>query len=311
MEFFKRVTRIRFMASRKWCYALSAVLITASALALWRMGLNYGIDFTGGIAVEVAFPGPADLDRVRGALDAAGFAEAQAQNFGTSRDVVVRLEPRENVSGTVIGNQIVEVLRTVEPKVELRRVDVVGPQVGAELRQKGYLAMLFTFIFILAYLWFRFEFKLSVGAILAAMHTPIVILGFFAVTRLTYDLTVLASILAVVGYQINDTVVVFDRVRERFPLMRGSPPAEVLDAAINQTLSRTVITHGATSLVVTALLLFGGQTLHGFATAFLIGVLVGTYSSIYIASASALDLGLTANDLMATRRAKGPVDDLP
>jgi preprotein translocase subunit SecF len=183
--------------------------------------------------------------------------------------------------------------------------------VGEELRQKGYLAMLFTFIFILAYIWYRFEFKLSVGAILAALHTPIVILGFFAITRLTYDLTVLASILAVVGYQINDTVVVFDRVRERFPLMRGAQPAEVLDAAINQTLSRTVITHGATSLVVTALLLFGGQTLHGFATAFLIGVLVGTYSSIYIASASALDLGLSASDLMSVRKERTPVDDMP
>jgi preprotein translocase subunit SecF len=311
MEFFHKVPRIRFMASRRYCYAISAVLITASALALWRLGLNYGIDFTGGIAVEVAYPGPADIDRAREAIAKAGFADAQVQNFGTSRDVVVRLEPQENVSGAVIGNQIVEALHTVEPKVELRRVDVVGPQVGEELRQKGYLAMLFTFIFIMAYLWFRFEFKLSVGAILAAMHTPIVILGFFAVTRLTYDLTVLASILAVVGYQINDTVVVFDRVRERFPLMRGVPPAEVLDAAINQTLSRTIITHGATSLVVTALLLFGGQTLHGFATAFLIGVIVGTYSSIYIASASALDLGLSATDLMAVRRAKGPVDDLP
>jgi preprotein translocase subunit SecF len=311
MEFFKKVTRIRFMASRRWCYALSAVLIAGSAVALWRLGLNYGIDFTGGIAIEVAFPGPADLDRVRAELATAGFAEAQAQNFGTSRDVVVRLEPRADVSGTVIGNQIVEALRVVEPQVELRRVDVVGPQVGEELRQKGYLAMLFTFIFILAYIWYRFEFKLSVGAILAALHTPIVILGFFAITRLTYDLTVLASILAVVGYQINDTVVVFDRVRERFPLMRGAQPAEVLDAAINQTLSRTVITHGATSLVVTALLLFGGQTLHGFATAFLIGVLVGTYSSIYIASASALDLGLSASDLMSVRKERTPVDDMP
>jgi preprotein translocase subunit SecF len=311
MEFFHKVPRFRFMASRRYCYAVSAILIVGSALALWRLGLNYGIDFTGGIAVEVAYPSAADIDRAREAVAKAGFADAQVQNFGTSRDVVVRLEPQENMSGAVVGNQIAEALRAVEPKVELRRVDVVGPQVGEELRQKGYLAMLFTFIFIMAYLWFRFEFKLSVGAILAALHTPIVILGFFAVTRLTYDLTVLASILAVVGYQINDTVVVFDRVRERFPLMRGAPPAEVLDAAINQTLSRTIITHGATSLVVTVLLLLGGQTLHGFATAFLIGVLVGTYSSIYIASASALDLGLSATDLMATRRAKGPIDDLP
>src|SRR5262245_33020080 len=199
MEFFHTVPKIRFMASRKICYTISAVLIIGSALALWYHGLNYGIDFTGGIAVEVAYPGAADIDRAREAVTKAGFADAQVQNFGTSRDVVVRLEPQENVSGTVIGSQIVEALRTVEPKVELRRVDVVGPQVGEELRQKGYLAMLFTFIFIMAYLWFRFEFKLSCGAILAALHTPIIILGFFAVTRMMFDLTVLAAVLAVVG----------------------------------------------------------------------------------------------------------------
>jgi preprotein translocase subunit SecF len=203
------------------------------------------------------------------------------------------------------------VLKTVEPKVELRRIDVVGPQVGGELREKGFLAMLFTFLFILAYIWFRFEFKLGLGAILAAMHTPVVILGYFAATQMTFDLTVLAAVLAVVGYQINDTVVVFDRARERFPLMRGAKPAEVLDAAVNQTLSRTVITSGATMIVVAALLFLGGETLRGFSVAILIGIVVGTYSSIYIASASALDLRLTAEDLMSVRREKGPVDDLP
>jgi preprotein translocase subunit SecF len=183
--------------------------------------------------------------------------------------------------------------------------------VGEELKQKGYLAMLFTFVGILVYIWFRFELKLSVGAILAAMHTPIIILGFFAVTRLTFDLTVLAGILAVVGYQINDTVVVFDRARERFPLMRNVPAAEVLDASINQTLSRTVNTHVATSIVVTALLILGGETLRGFSTAILIGIVVGTYSSIYIASASALDLKLSARDLMTVRKERGPIDNLP
>jgi preprotein translocase subunit SecF len=311
MEFFHKVTRIRFMASRKFCYAISAALIVAAIVALIHPGLNYGIDFTGGVAVEVNFPTAADLEKSRHALSTAGFPEAQTQNFGTSRDVVIRLEPHAGMSGNVIGSRIIEALKTVDPGVELRRVDVVGPQVGEELRQKGYLAMLFTFIFIMAYLWFRFEFKLSCGAILAALHTPIIILGFFAVTRMTFDLTVLAAVLAVVGYQINDTVVVFDRARERFPLMRGAPPAEVLDAAINQTLSRTVITHGATSIVVTTLLVLGGETLRGFATAFLVGIIVGTYSSIYIASASALDLGLSALDLLATRKNKGPVDDLP
>ncbi len=311
MEFFKKPTQIRFMATRKWWYALSGVMIALSLIALWRPGLNYGIDFTGGVAVEVAFPGAADLDRARAALTEAGFADAQVQNFGNSRDVIIRLEPRTDVSGTVIGNRVLDVLKTVEPQVELRRIDVVGPQVGGELREKGFLATLFTFLFILAYIWFRFEIKLGLGAILAAMHTPIVILGYFAATQMTFDLTVLAAVLAVVGYQINDTVVVFDRARERFPLMRGATPAEVLDAAVNQTLSRTVITSGATMIVVAALLFLGGETLRGFSIAILIGIVVGTYSSIYIASASALDLRLTAEDLMSVRREEGPVDDLP
>lgn len=311
MEVFKKPTKIRFMATRKWWYTLSGVLIAASLIAWWRPGLNYGIDFTGGIAVEVAYPTAANLDRARAALAQAGLADAQAQNFGSSRDVMVRLEPRPDVSGAAIGNRVLDALRTVEPKVELRRVDVVGPQVGSELREKGFLATLFTFIFILAYIWSRFELKLGIGAILAAMHTPIVIVGFFAATQMTFDLAVLAAVLAVVGYQINDTVVVFDRARERFPLMRGAQPAVVLDAAINQTLSRTVITSVATAIVVAALLFLGGETLRGFAVAILIGIVVGTYSSIYIASASALDLGLSAQDLMSVRRAQAPVDNLP
>ena len=311
MEFFKQKTKIRFMATRKWWYTLSGIFIAASLFALWKPGLNYGIDFTGGVAVELAFPGAADLDKLRAAVAQAGYADAQVQNFGTSRDVVVRLEPQQNVSGTQIGERITQAARTVDEKAELRRVDVVGPQVGEELREQGYLATLFTFLFILAYIALRFQWKLGLGAILAAMHTPIVILGFFAATQMTFDLTVLAAVLAVVGYQINDTVVVFDRARERFPLMRGARPAEVLDAAINETLSRTVITSVATMIVVAALLVLGGETLRGFSAAILIGVVVGTYSSIYIASASALDMGLTAANLMAVREKRAPADDLP
>lgn len=311
MEFFKQKTKIRFMATRKWWYTLSGVFIAASLFALWKPGLNYGIDFTGGVQIELAFPGPADTTAAREAVQAAGFPDAQVQTFGTSREIVVRLEPRTDISGTVIGEQVHEALRKVDERVELRRVDVVGPQVGVELREKGYLATLFTFIFILAYIAMRFQWKLGVGAILAAMHTPVVILGFFAATQMTFDLTVLAAILAVVGYQINDTVVVFDRARERFPLMRGSKPPEVLDAAINETLSRTIITSVATMVVVAALLVLGGETLRGFSAAILIGVVVGTYSSIYIASASALDFGLTASNLMSVREKAAPVDDLP
>ena len=208
------------------------------------------------------------------------------------------------MSGNAWSRKIIEALKAVDPGVELRRADVVGPQVGEELRQKGDLAILFTFIFIMAYLWFRFQWKLGCGAILAALHNPIIILGFFAVTRMTFDLTVLAAVLAVIGYSLNDTVVVFDRIRERFPSMRGAPPAEVIDAAINETLSRTIITHGATSIVVTTLLVLGGETLRGFSVALPVGIVVGTYSSIYIASAIALDLGLSAAR-PAARRARG------
>lgn len=311
MEFFKQKTNVRFMATRKWWYTLSGVFIAASLFALWKPGLNYGIDFTGGVQIELAFPGPADTTAAREAVQAAGFPDAQVQTFGTSREIVVRLEPRTDISGTAIGEQVHEALKKVDAGVDLRRVDVVGPQVGVELREKGYLATLFTFIFILAYIALRFQWKLGVGAILAAMHTPVVILGFFAATQMTFDLTVLAAILAVVGYQINDTVVVFDRARERFPLMRGSKPPEVLDAAINETLSRTIITSVATMVVVAALLMLGGETLRGFSAAILIGVVVGTYSSIYIASASALDFGLTASNLMSVREKAAPVDDLP
>jgi preprotein translocase subunit SecF len=311
LEFFKQKTKIRFMATRKWWYALSGVFIAASLIALWKPGLNYGIDFTGGVAIELGFPAAANLDKVRAAVAQAGFAEAQVQNFGTSRDVIVRLEPQADVSGTQIGERITQAAQSVDKGAQLRRVDVVGPQVGEELREKGYTATLFTFIFILFYIWARFQWKLGVGAILAAMHTPIVILGFFAATQMTFDLTVLAAVLAVVGYQINDTVVVFDRARERFPLMRNAKPAEVLDAAINETLSRTVITSVATMIVVAALLVLGGETLRGFSAAILIGVVVGTYSSIYIASASALDMGLTAANLMAVREKRAPLDDLP
>ena len=311
LEFFNTHTRIRFMATRKWWYTLSAVMIGLSAIALWKPGLNYGLDYTGGIAVELYFPQAADVDQIRDAVHAVGFPDAQVNLFGSVREVVVRLEPRTDVTATQVGERIRAALQPSEPKVEVRRVEFVGPQVGEELREKGYLAMLFTFIFILIYIAWRFEKKMAVGAILAALHTPIVILGYFAFTRMTFDLTVLAAILAVVGYQINDTVVVFDRARERFPLMRGSTPAEVLDAAINQTLSRTVITSGATMIVVAAMLFLGGETLRGFSAAILIGVVVGTYSSIYIASASALDLKLTAKDLMATRAENRPVDDMP
>jgi len=311
MEFFRKVTRFPFMHTRRRWYAVSAIIILAALVALFARGLNFGIDFTGGVVLELSFPQAAELEKVRGALGGAGFGDAAVQSFGTSQDVLVRLLPEEGRDVTQLANSVLEAVRAYEPGVELRRTEVVGPQVGQELAEKGALAVLFTFLLILAYVAFRFQWKLGVGAILAALHDPIVILGIFAITGLTFDLPALAAILAVIGYSLNDTVVVFDRIRERFLSMRKGSPEQVIDAAINETLSRTIMTSGTTMITVLALLFFGGEILRGFATALAIGIVVGTYSSIYVASALALDLKLTARDLMPAEREKGAVDDMP
>jgi preprotein translocase subunit SecF len=311
MEFFHKVTRFPFMATRRRWYAVSAIVILAAVVALAVRGLNFGIDFTGGVVIELGFPQAAELDKVRNALEGAGFGEASVQSFGTSRDVLVRLLPEEGRDVNQLAASVVDAIRTYERGVELRRTEVVGPQVGRELAEKGALAVLFTFLLILAYVAFRFQWKLGVGAIVAAMHDPIVILGIFAATGLTFDLPALAAILAVIGYSLNDTVVVFDRIRERFLSMRKGTPEQVIDIAINETLSRTIMTSGTTMITVLALLFFGGEILRGFATALAIGIVVGTYSSIYVASALALDLKLTARDLMPAQREKGAIDDMP
>ena len=311
MEFFHKTTRFPFMATRKWWYVVSAVVILASMVALGVRGLNFGIDFTGGVVLELSFPPAAELDKVRGALGTAGFGDASVQSFGTASDVLVRLLPEEGGEVAQVADRAVQAIRTYEPGVELRRTEVVGPQVGQELAEKGALAVLFTFLLIMAYVAFRFQWKLGVGAILAAMHDPFVILGIFAVTGLTFDLPALAAILAVIGYSLNDTVVVFDRLRERFLSMRKGTSEQVIDAAINETLSRTLMTSGTTMITVLALLFFGGEILRSFATALAIGIVVGTYSSIYVASAIALDLKLSARDLMPVQREKDAVDDMP
>jgi preprotein translocase subunit SecF len=311
MEFFHKKTSYPFMATRRRWYAVSAILIVGSLISLAVQGLNFGIDFTGGVVMEFSFPKPADLEQVRSELGKAGFGDASVQSFGTPRDVLVRLLPKGAQDVNAIGQSVLAAIQAHEPGVELRRTEVVGPQVGQELAEKGALAMLFTFLLILAYVAFRFQWKLGVGAIVAALHDPIVILGFFSVTRMTFDLPSLAAILAVIGYSLNDTVVVFDRLRERFLSMRKGTSQQVIDAAINETLSRTLMTSLTTMLTVLALLFFGGEILRGFSTALTIGIVVGTYSSIYIASALALDLKLMARDLMPVQREKDVVDDMP
>ena len=311
MEFFHKVSTFPFMKTRRVWYAVSGIMVLVSLALLFTRGLNFGIDFTGGVVLEFAYPQAADLDKTRSALSAAGYHDAQVQTFGSARDVMVRLLPRKDQDEHTVSNRVVEALKQVEPNIELRRTDVVGPQVGDELFNQGGMAVLMTFLLIGIYTWFRFEKKLGAGAVLAAMHDPILILGFFAATQMTFDLAVLAAILAVIGYSLNDTVVVFDRVRDNFVTMRKAEPAAVLDAAINQTLSRTIITSGATLLVIVVLLIEGGETLRGFSSALTIGIIVGTYSSIYVASSVALDMKLSAKDLMPPQKDTSELDALP
>jgi preprotein translocase subunit SecF len=312
MEFFRKKTSYPFMATRRRWYVVSAVLIVGAIVALATRGLNFGIDFTGGVVLEVGFPQSADLEKVRRALHDGGYDEAIVQSIGTSRDVLVRLPPAAKDADTnAIGREVLAVIQADNPGVELRRTEVVGGQVGSELANKGALAVLFTFLFILIYVWLRFVWKLGVGAIVAALHDPIIIVGIFAATQMTFDLPALAAILAVIGYSLNDTVVVFDRIRERFLSMRKGTPEQVLDASINETLSRTIMTSATTMLTVFALLFFGGEILRGFAVALTIGIVVGSYSSIYVASALALDFKLTARDLLPVQKERDAVDDMP
>jgi preprotein translocase subunit SecF len=311
MEFFHKVTKYPFMHTRKVWYGVSGVAIIASIVLLFVHGLNLGIDFTGGVVLEFAYPQKANIERTRSALVEAGYGESQVQNFGDEHSVMVRLLPRANQDLNQVSAAVTTALKKVDPGVEFRRGEVVGPQVGQELTNQGGLAILFTFVLIGIYTWFRFQWKMGISAVIATLHDPLLILGFFAVTDIPFDLAVLAAILAVIGYSLNDTVVVFDRVRENFHSMRRSTPEEIMDASINQTLSRTIITSGATLLVVVVLLIEGGETLRGFSWALTIGILVGTYSSIYVAGALALDMKLSALDLIEQRKDTSEIDALP
>ena len=315
MEFFKTTPRIQFMARRKWCYVISGLLMAASFALLATRGLNLGLDFTGGVILDVDNPSAIAEQRVRDSLNAAGFDVQVQATGGSPRELIIRVPARatEGVQNpNEVANAIVAELKKVDAAIELRgSPDFVGGQVGEELTEQGGLAMLFTMIMIMIYVGFRFQWKMAAGTVFAALHDPIMIFGFFSLTQLTFDLSVLAAVLAVIGYSINDTVVVFDRVREVFHTKRKATTAEMLDAALNQTLSRTLMTSFSTLFVVGSLYVFGGETLRGFAIAIIIGVVVGTYSSIFIAAALALDLKLTAADLMPQQDEKSEVDALP
>lgn len=311
MEFFKKVTAFPFMRTRKLWYAVSAVLIVLSFVGLFARGLNLGVDFTGGLTVSATYPDAADIEAIREHLERAGFREPQVTQFGSSRDVLVRLPPVETAELERTRAAIESALRGVDPQVQILSSELIGPQIGSELQESAAWALFFTMLLIFIYVALRFHtWKLSVGAILAALHDPILVLGFFAWSQLTFDLPVIAAILAVVGYSLNDTVVIFDRIRERFQTVRRLTPEQVLDQSTNQTLSRTIMTSGTTLIVVATLLLLGGPALQGFSAALFVGIVVGTYSSIYIAGAAALDFGLEAKDLFPPERER-PTDTLP
>ena len=312
MEFFHKVTRFPFMHTRKVWYGLSAFLIVASLALVLIRGLNLGVDFTGGVVVETNFPQAPNIEALRTALAAAGVAGAQVQAFGSSRDILVRLPPDPNAKGDQIGARISEIFGKIDAGVKLQRTEVVGPQVGQELFVKGGVAMAATLALILIYVLFRFTPKLALGAIFAVLHDPICVVGFFALTQMTFDLTAISAVLAVIGYSLNDTVIVFDRIRERARSARKLSIAQVIDESINQTLSRTLMTKLVTLLVVVALLIFGGETLRGFSAALVIGIIAGTYSSIYISAALSLDLGLRVDDLLERKATKPEeIDGLP
>jgi len=298
MDFFKIESHIDFLKPRKIAYAISATLIVVSLVSLATRGLNFGIEFRGGVVVEAGFPESIDLPPIRAALEEAGVDRTVVQHFGSSREITVQLLAEEGVDSAATRDRIMSILRSVDARAELRRVEFVGPQVGRELAEQGGLATLFALIMILAYVSFRFQWKFSVGAVAALVHDVIITLGIFSLIQLAFDLAVLAAVLAVIGYSLNDTIVIFDRIRENMLKMRRKSTEEVVNASLNQTLSRTIMTGVTTMLVLLALYFLGGEAIAGFSIALIIGVLIGTYSSIYIASETAMALKVTTTDLL-------------
>jgi preprotein translocase subunit SecF len=310
MEFFHKKTNFPFMATRKVWYTLSAILMIVSFASFFVRGLNFAIDFTGGISVEATFPKDVDTETVRQAVVGAGFHEPQISHLGSTRDVQISLQPTGQTAEQV-RPAFQKALAGINPAVHITSLEVVGPQVGVELRNSAMVSMGVTLFLIGIYIIFRFHtWRLSLGAIFAVLHDPILVLGVFSITQTKFDLAVVAAILAVIGYSLNDTVIVFDRIRENFEKNRRQAPDVLLDQAINQTLSRTIMTKVTTSIVVVALLVLGGEALRGFSEALLIGIAAGTYSSIYISSAIALSCGLKAEHVFPPER-KSLVDELP
>ena len=302
MDITKHKLAIDFMGKRRFAATISTLLVLVAIGSLVTRGLNFGIDFTGGTLIEVGYPQPVDLSEIRPLLENSGFEGAQAQFFGTSKDVLIRIAPQESRTSAKLSDEVLDTLRKQNDKVEMRRVEFVGPQVGEELTEQGGLAMIYALIGILIYIMIRFHIRFAPGAVIALIHDVLIIVGVFSVWQIDFDLTVLAALLAVIGYSLNDTIVVFDRIRENFRKMRKGTAEEIINQSLNQTLSRTLITSLTTLLVVIALFLIGGEVIHSFALALLLGIIVGTYSSIYVASSATLILGISKSDLLQHRK---------
>jgi preprotein translocase subunit SecF len=310
MEFLKQVPSIRFMALRRYWYMLSVAVVVVSIALVFARGLNLTVDFTGGLVFEVGFSQPVDLEQARAALADAGFEDFQVRSYGSSSDLEVRLPPAPVGAVTGQNDAVMAAMRTLDPAAELRRTESVGPQVSRQLGEQAALAVLMTLLLVLIYIALRFRWRFGVGSLVASLHDPIVATGAIALLGIPFDLNVVAALLTILGYSVNDTVVIFDRIRERFRSMRKATPEEVINRAINETLGRTIIVAGCALSSVLFLAVLGGETLRGFAVALAIGIVIGTYSSVYVAGAIALDLGASGRDFMPPEK-RGEVDELP
>ncbi len=305
MEFFNPNSKVDFMGARRWTAFFSLLIVIVSLGALAVNGLKWGLDFTGGTQIEVTYPEAANLSVIRENLNKAGFKEAQVVSYGTSKDVLISIAPHNELEQTNIVDKAMNAL----PGAVKQRVDFVGPQVGEELATKGALAIVVSLLATMIYIAMRFEYRLAFSAAIALIHDPVLILGVFAFFGIEFDLKALAGLLAVIGYSLNDTIVVFDRVRENFVKIRRSTSIEIMNISINQTLSRTIMTSTLTLFVVVALFVYGGETIHGFSLALIIGIVIGTYSSIYVAGTLAVALGLDRKDFLPSQRKE--LDDRP
>ena len=303
--------QFNFMGMRKVTSIVSASLIIFSISTLSYQGLNLGIDFTGGTLVEVGYPEAVNLDKLRQSFSDSEFNDVAIQYFGSAKEILIRIPPQQGLNSADVSSKLLDLLSSNNFSAEMRRVEFVGPQVGEELREDGGLAMLYALLCIMVYIAFRFQMRFSVGAVSALIHDVIITLGFFSITRFNFDLTILAALLAVIGYSLNDTIVVFDRVRENFRKIRDKTPVEVFNISLNQTLSRTLMTSFTTLLVLIALFFLGGEIIHGFSMALIFGVLIGTYSSIYIASPVTLTLGIKKEDLMPVKKEGVDLENQP